>query len=73
MTATLIPKRSFKDITPALKKQVLAELKAGRSVIATSRLLGMSDKHVTKIRDMAKIPAKKDGKGTTATPEPKSK
>ena len=66
----LIPRRKFEDIPADTLKRVLKELRAGRSVGATARMFDMNDKFVTRIRDDARIPVKKNTNGTTKMPDP---
>ena len=65
----LIDKRVFSDIPNATVKAILTELRAGRSVVGTARMFDMNDKFVTRIRNDAGIPVKRDGKGTNKTPD----
>ena len=51
-------------------KKILTELRAGRSVGATARMFDMNDKFVTRIRNDAGIPVKRDTNGRTKTPDP---
>lgn len=67
---TTIKKRVFSDIPAPILKGILKELRAGRSVGATARMFDMNDKFVTRIRDDAGIPAKKNTNGYTKTPDP---
>ena len=66
----LIPRRKFEDIPPATLKDILKELRAGRSVGATGRMFDTPAPFVTRIRDDAGIPVKRDGSSQNKTPDP---
>lgn len=67
---TTIKKRVFSEIPNDMVKKILTELRAGRSVGATARMFDMNDKFVTRIRNDAGIPVKRDTNGRTKTPDP---
>jgi hypothetical protein len=66
----LTPRRVFADIPTDILTGILKELRAGRSVGATARMFDTPDKFVTRIRDDAGIPVKRDGTSKNKTPDP---
>ena len=66
----LIPRRKFEDIPTDTLKGILKELRAGRSVGATARMFDTREAFVTRIRDDAGIPVKRDTNGQNRMPDP---
>jgi hypothetical protein len=66
----LIPRRKFEDIPTGTLKGILKELRAGRSVGATGRMFDTRESFVTRIRDDAGIPVKRDGSSRNKMPDP---
>lgn len=66
----VIPNRVFSEIPTETLKGILKELRSGRSAGATARMFDTNEKFVTRIRNDAGIPAKKNTNGTTKMPDP---